>query len=100
IRDRNVTGVQTCALPICLRHQGWVEGGPGLVVGQDDQDVRPAVGGCMVRGRADANEQRDEQADGEDEAVPESTVHDEPPWIVDRSEERRVGKGGGWRCGG
>src|SRR3712207_9001726 len=78
IRDIGVTGVQTCALPICER-QGIEELRPGYREGED-------------RGRDDARQgDRDEDL-GE---------HLEPAGAVDerrlvellrRSEERRVGK--------
>src|SRR5437667_5323414 len=77
IRDRDVTGVQTCALPICLRHALLT-----AVERLGDRDVRP------------------EQRDRGQKRVTETRMHwsllvcrvpavasDEP-----RSEERRVGK--------
>src|SRR5438094_9505703 len=67
IRDRTVTGVQTCALPICVRLGGLVP-----------------VGMQRTRRRMVAPL----------EVLP---VDREPPRQAERSEERRVGRGGGLR---
>src|SRR5207249_9105893 len=92
IRDRNVTGVQTCALPISRsgRDVGQMEFADGLVVASElalalenmDFDA-----GLIVRsGRKDFRLTR---RDGR-------VSLDEPG--IDRSEERRVGKE--WRYRG
>src|SRR5699024_11911540 len=63
IRDRNVTGVQTCALPICDRGRHLL----GLAVADADRPVAVP----------------DDDESGEAEAT---------TTLDDRSEERRVGK--------
>src|SRR5207249_9013939 len=80
IRDRNVTGVQTCALPI------WV--GVGLVVRRDDQ-------GSRRRDVLDADQLETEVGAAErvepgTEEVQDGCVH--ALAYTQRSEERRVGK--------
>src|SRR5437868_10317197 len=89
IRDRNVTGVQTCALPIfrpswpqSRRICVWRLGGP-------------------VRRRGDCGQ--DGRTDGQRSRVFVRAAHVRATaGVVERSEERRVGKewrwwGGGWR---
>src|SRR5256885_8265963 len=73
IRDYKVTGVQTCALPICRGVQGLREAGPR----QGRLDVHGGGGGPG----------HDAPGDGDARAVPR---RGEPPAL--RSEERRVGK--------
>src|SRR2546430_10281826 len=66
IRDLTVTGVQTCALPICFA-----------------AEIPGAGGGCPRRARAHARE------------IPKQiSHHNYLPWraLAMRSEERRVGK--------
>src|SRR5690606_39942458 len=74
IRDFHVTGVQTCALPICLqqRRARWElgrrrRGRPGQGCGRGDPGARREPGGAHLRLRRGVREVR-------------------------RSEERRVGK--------
>src|SRR5699024_11732138 len=80
IRDRNVTGVQTCALPIYI---------PGLHFGQRARELQhqaehhQAVGVGLLQGGL-----LEEAQPGEQQA--EDQVADVR---VERSEERRVGKG-------
>src|SRR5699024_12073053 len=88
IRDRNVTGVQTCALPILARqtraraeamldrYAAYTAGVPGEV--DVETTLRAEVGRADIKGRVDRVE-RLGQASG-------------------RSEERRVGRE--CRCGG
>src|SRR5207249_8673391 len=71
IRDRNVTGVQTCALPIFA-----------------------AFGGAAERGRL-APEETWVIAHLPQTDVPRVEAGGEATFVPDRSEERRVGKG--WR---
>src|SRR5699024_12175111 len=94
ILDRNVTGVQTCALPISSpvtpadrprAYVGVVGPGAGATAGQVEQarELGRALAGLglvLVTGRLDGV--MDAAAAGCEE----------------RSEERRVGRG--WRCGG
>src|SRR5690625_7543307 len=84
IRDGHVTGVQTCALPICLgselerlRLELFEHG--GLDPCRDEPD-----------GPGQGEQQRRDREDGE-----ERGLRGQP----ERSEERRVGKGGGARWG-
>src|SRR5699024_11234614 len=87
IRDRNVTGVQTCALPIfpvvrdrrVLEPSGLAEGEP-LVIGKGVVPVHVRRELVLVL-----------EVHAQSHAVPEH---------VGRSEERRVGKGGGSRVEG
>src|SRR5207249_6949617 len=93
IRDRNVTGVQTCALPIFIARR---------VAGQPYHEVDAGFG------PGDANTQLvkvvyDEKTRAVLAAEAEVSAH--PPdeatrrAIRARSEERRVGNGGGCRGG-
>src|SRR5699024_11745210 len=81
IRDRNVTGVQTCALPIFLKNFGgkvrcMVPPGPRPGAGRRARDGSGSAGGCH-RPMAPAKEP-----------------------MISRSEERRVGKESRERGGG
>src|SRR5207248_8948020 len=90
IRDRTVTGVQTCALPICRRRVGpeWPDGEQ-----QREGERHAGKGGdappALQRGRLLPDHRRHE---------PFGRAIGCPRWAlsVERSEERRVGKGGGW----
>src|SRR2546425_8663086 len=78
IRDKLVTGVQTCALPIC-RH---------------DRECQPPPQGPRATRRS-ANHHPDERAGGAGRCVVHSTrvpVPPREPYGSERSEERRVGK--------
>src|SRR5437868_11321766 len=78
IRDRNVTGVQTCALPIYLLHaQGVPAAGISLVRADlaDEQDRGRAAEAVLADGRVDI--------------LVNNAATVEP---LGRSEERRVGK--------
>src|SRR5207249_8994357 len=88
IRDRNVTGVQTCALPISPRRAtaprrraaSAAEGGASRRAGLVDPEGAPELPADRVRlgpGRV-------------------RTQYD-PVAVIGRSEERRVGKEGGLR---
>src|SRR5688500_19532401 len=80
IRDYKVTGVQTCALPICQSHVRPPAPRRGPPARSGDA-VNPRPGGLSIR------------------AVRDST-HRLSQGVRTRSEERRVGKecrsGGGW----
>src|SRR5438094_5697808 len=82
IRDRTVTGVQTCALPI------FVEACGDQVADQVDAEER--LEGDLGGGRERALEQRPE-------GVAHLHVVPVPLGGARRSEERRVGKEGRWR---
>src|SRR5688572_33080095 len=97
IRDLTVTGVQTCALPICSTPEASPRsaGGPDLVR-PDTEPAGPPAGRAPARaptrarpptaGRARRGSCRRRQR-----------VRDE---LIERSEERRVGKEGRPRGGG
>src|SRR5699024_11745220 len=88
IRDRNVTGVQTCALPIskaavfyCLRHIVKLHAKPQIrLIGAEP--LHGFLPGHAGQGRF--------QVDSQDLF---------PEMLQERSEERRVGKGWRWRYG-
>src|SRR5207249_6359701 len=86
IRDRNVTGVQTCALPICgsLRRQRLLQGrlGSDLPHLLDVRARRRRVPRHLSLSRRDAEGARRERA------IPLARRLGE----TERSEERRVGK--------
>src|SRR5207249_6371977 len=89
IRDRNVTGVQTCALPISQVDEMLTR---LKVMGFDGRVVRDPSGLFKVRvGRYPTH----------DEAVKVQrrlkTRIGGQPFVVERSEERRVGKERRWR---
>src|SRR5207248_7447567 len=98
IRDRTVTGVQTCALPIYVREilDTQRRALPGNIEIQFEADE----GGGVVE--ADATEVRQilmNLVSNARDAMPKGgTLHVEVRRA--RSEERRVGKGGRWRGGG
>src|SRR5207249_7670983 len=89
IRDRNVTGVQTCALPIF----SWVIGPPGqtpalltscLTGPCASSSFLRSPGSCSVAAKSQVT------------AINRSPVHDSRKRASpSRSEERRVGKEGG-----
>src|SRR5207249_6688381 len=93
IRDRNVTGVQTCALPISKASS------PALRArSQPGRDLRPAMdGGPPTRDERDVSAR---QLDVFLLAAPD-LVEERPDALGGRSEERRVGRegGGGWGGG-
>src|SRR5207245_7302484 len=91
IRDATVTGVQTCALPICIADQRDHVAGLHALPHRDEQL------GVVVIDRID--EQAVELAivaDGERvrALLRRTREHDD---AVSRSEERRVGKGRTWQ---
>src|SRR5256886_11437186 len=79
IRDLTVTGVQTCALPICRREARALDERSGLALNDPVRDFHHhpgcACGGGMVHEQAVEVEQLRQRA-------------------AERSEERRVGKEG------
>src|SRR5699024_11634065 len=97
IRHRNVTGVQTCALPILgrARSQRWSDGGEAGGAGSESQAARWwRVGNIVGPGRTQAAQQREARGGIDGSTGQELALHGP------RSEERRVGKegrrGGGW----
>src|SRR5207249_9756937 len=83
IRDRNVTGVQTCALPILK----------GTYAGSATYPASFGVTVFSGEFTADGASTTGNISGHEDVGAPSGSVSDEV-----RSEERRVGKE--WRCGG
>src|SRR5206468_4419795 len=100
IRDLIVTGVQTCALPICIREARIRDPDEHNQREDDERDCveevealeRPEV---MMGGRDD--EARNRRAEAETEVACDSS---ERGRCGARSEERRVGKECGARRGG
>src|SRR5699024_11303774 len=86
IRDRNVTGVQTCALPIWGR-RGRHPGGPARAARPRGGSASRPPGPAGRRGRR-----------GSGRGPPGTAGRTEPSRRV-RSEERRVGKEGRGRGG-
>src|SRR5699024_11824325 len=86
IRDRNVTGVQTCALPIYRHIADLTERA------QRDGDAAGEVRGQLLTALI---------ADGADDDMVGIVVRRQfgPAWPDERSEERRVGKEGSTRWG-
>src|SRR5207249_8150520 len=90
IRDRNVTGVQTCALPISPRCSS-ADRAPRpreetAAPGQEDGAVQP-----HLRARSWLPRLQAESPPCELEAKNAPKIHRAPGWTK-RSEERRVGK--------
>src|SRR5207253_6607330 len=84
IRDGHVTGVQTCALPICYgsRHSGLrTEPNAARLLGEDTRNRRTHLRNTGPEGQS-GSKHRDYRW---------------PGWRAGRSEERRVGKE--WRSG-
>src|SRR5207248_10422387 len=97
IRDRTVTGVQTCALPISI---------PRPLIPSDCAGRSPSTGAGRWR---DARLHRDAGSGSsflggrQDQGRRGGVLDCDPDRLVDRSEERRVGKEGrarGGRCDG
>src|SRR5699024_12223212 len=83
IRDRNVTGVQTCALPICSADTKWcIIGPPSHVFWQAELPADAVVTSYSITSANDVPER-----DPQDWTLQGS--QDGEAW---RSEERRVGK--------
>src|SRR5699024_11465977 len=85
IRDRNVTGVQTCALPICYRFLGWTSEDVELPSVSDDESTIFTMPDHSVR------------FVGKFERISYKVTYQFqgsviPPNAELRSEERRVGK--------
>src|SRR5205823_7005207 len=96
IRDKLVTGVQTCALPISPRTSTPICGPSGWtsIIGGDD--CSPKGPPLPPAAPAGGDEQRERQAEGRG-SRDRGRIAD----ALDRSEERRVGKEGsarGWWC--
>src|SRR5207249_5915405 len=94
---RNVTGVQTCALPICQRPRNFPEP-VGCAVGDDD-DVALGDAARLTAGDGGAANfiwfngfAVDDAAAGDERRGAVEDVDD--VGVFGRSEERRVGKGG------
>src|SRR5699024_11374143 len=83
IRDRNVTGVQTCALPICGKLDTNVDGINSFYLVFDEESAQESnqlfYGKCA-------------ELCGPSHALMDFKVHALPAEEYDRSEERRVGK--------
>src|SRR5207248_8853121 len=87
IRDRTVTGVQTCALPICDRHgrdvpSPWSDRGRPAAVGRP-----PTLPLCLAGNGGGDDAALESSADP---ALRSRERQPGAPWT--RSEERRVGK--------
>src|SRR5699024_11779792 len=99
IRDRNVTGVQTCALPIL---SDWQDAGNGLHNTNSGFSYTAGDDGIDLTLEHALEEETDKFPDGTN-----GTTKSSLPQQVGRSEERRVGKecswrrsrGGGWQGG-
>src|SRR2546423_9539452 len=85
IRDKLVTGVQTCALPISARGAGW----------QGGSRRRVLLGGAAIVGELELNMfLPDDRSIHQDQRALQKVIqlaYVAGPWIR-RSEERRVGK--------
>src|SRR5437868_11211983 len=89
IRDRNVTGVQTCALPISSAENATQEC-RGESVTQDRRRVHDPT--CSLVQRVDTRQDETAQLLGEMLGIGAGARQ-----CRGRSEERRVGKGWRWR---
>src|SRR5699024_11940642 len=91
IRDRNVTGVQTCALPISP---------DGAAVRGRRAPSSTMIGRASTSGRtkrtSKSADDRSRRASNHSAAAPRTVSIT----VTSRSEERRVGRGGGWRRAG
>src|SRR5207249_5966393 len=94
IRDRNVTGVQTCALPIYLTYRQTLRQTQRLKY-QNDGRGQPlaAIWSVMNRVKLKTAVLRSQYTEA---LVQGELICMKNPWDL-RSEERRVGKE--WRCG-
>src|SRR5207249_6550415 len=93
IRDRNVTGVQTCALPISITSRKEA----GIPVAE----VFPSLRGAVAISYSDPLKSDLAKCDVVFFATPNTVAMGEARALVERSEERRVGKecrdgGGRW----
>src|SRR5207249_6352683 len=86
IRDRNVTGVQTCALPICLYSAQEVMRRCDLLGAITDEPGR------LMRTFHSPGMQRANQLVGEWMRKAGLSVREDAAFNLIRSEERRVGK--------
>src|SRR5699024_11463528 len=91
IRDRNVTGVQTCALPISARVLVFDAAGRVLLVRGHDADQVDRTWWFTIGGGIEPGETPRQAAVRELQEEAGISAAEE------RSEERRVGKGGGSR---
>src|SRR5207249_8433079 len=93
IRDRNVTGVQTCALPISIEGAG-LEPGKDVAIALDPAASELYQEGNYVFKKSGAGTKSSDEMI----ALYKSWIDRYP--IVSRSEERRVGKEGRFRWRG
>src|SRR5699024_12191147 len=95
IRDRNVTGVQTCALPISSELPSSEEPSPSEDAASSGSAAQAARGSRSAASAARRGMRETARAEDAEAAGVESVVRD-------RSEERRVGKewGSAWAAGG
>src|SRR5207244_4191210 len=96
IRDDLVTGVQTCALPICRNEEkGGVKKRPQIIDHRHAHEYLP-----WRAGRAEREEEGHEETDEANNLIQIATPGREEQ-VQRRSEERRVGKEGryGWGVG-
>src|SRR5699024_11583357 len=77
IRDRNVTGVQTCALPILISTNGIFSAGLKKWIPIKFSCLATPSASCVM---------------GKDEVLEPSTASAFTTFSISRSEERRVGK--------
>src|SRR5207244_7163601 len=99
IRDDLVTGVQTCALPIYRLLRSRAQGDDRSLSRHPSRCRRAETAGDLPRGeqadgRAARLAKRDEPRGGEGDGIKPDVGS------CARSEERRVGRGGGVRWGG
>src|SRR5699024_11646987 len=98
IRDRNVSGVQTCALPIF-----GVGDGIGIrAIAYTDAVGHPEVGEAVIVNVSALAKRLGTGGFGLIVALPDALPADPPPGpghlVKDRSEERRVGRESPRRC--
>src|SRR5699024_11938023 len=91
IRDRNVTGVQTCALPISMVH-GGAEFGPRAL------GNRSILASATLPGITSRVNSRIKNREAFRPFAPVVRKEDYEKWFGPRSEERRVGKEGWSPC--
>src|SRR5207249_8949922 len=99
IRDRNVTGVQTCALPISVECSGGTGVSP---VWTGETPVPPVLHPAATRSSVRAGGVNPLLLANRGLTPParQGQTRPAPGWLGEaRSEERRVGKGGGGRWG-
>src|SRR5699024_11957847 len=92
IRDRNVTGVQTCALPICT----YIKIGAGVRHAEIEDGTYPELRGHPLQKVAGRIAYRGVRNRG---TISGSLVHADPAadWVVTLEIGRATGRGRGWR---